>query len=530
MPVSTGYDFGIRKALVGKGISNNDIGYNKGTGYVTIGGQDAIKAPKLYNGTAFTSEQDFNNEFTNYQKSLNPTTLVSGAGTGTGTGAGTGLGAGTGAGTGVSTGYNPYGTNNPFDTQISDRFKLLDALMNQGPVDVNQIYASPEFAARRAASQRGAQEGIRAAQESLGSAGFGRSTTLAERSQGIQNDANAFLETQVIPALIAQEEAQRQQKLQNQMAMINSLAGQQGVFDTRFNTAQDLSNRRAELTGNLLTPEAEATIQQIINLGESWKTASPDQRVQLNQEANRLRGLLPAMGVDPSLFGANVSTEQRRANLGRAGTPTLQGQSLDMAQAQQEWENAFRQGQFDYQMASDAWERAFKEKSFDQSVKDAAEARGLQWANLNQQQQQFIANQAFRDKQFEYEIARNKFAQGMETFKASGKMPDFMSDYGIDVSGMNNPAITDDLNAIYDKIADGEDPTTIIKQIDDKVTLGLEEKSNGDKLKGALYKLYPELDPNAPKKSSGLKTIFSPGLFKKEAWNPFKDDSWVAFK
>jgi hypothetical protein len=78
-------------------------------------------------------------------------------------------------------------------------------------------------------------------------------------------------------------------------------------------------------------------------------------------------------------------------------------QQFNQQKTQQEWDNAFAQGQFDFNKAQTIWDNNFKDKSFEQSMKDAAASRGLQWANLNQGQQEFIANQAFREKQFKFE-------------------------------------------------------------------------------------------------------------------------------
>jgi hypothetical protein len=513
-PITSGYTQSIRQNLINQGVKDSDIGLNKSTGFVTVGGKDAIKAPKTYNGTAYTTKQGFNDDWSNYQKSLQQPT------SGEVNTAGVTTGAGTTATTGA-TQYDPYKTNNPYDTQFNDLLKsLMDQAKNPAPIDVNAIYASPQYAAFQAQAQKGAQQGIRSAQEALGSAGFGRSTALGERAQGIQNDANEYLSTQVLPQLMAQEAASRQQQLQNQFGVLDQLMGQQGVFDNRFNNANQYALNKGELTGNFLDPQAASLIDKILQDKQAYSTATtPEERARINQSATSNRNQLAAMGIDPAAFGANKTLEQAQSGMSGAGVKTLGAQSLEMQKAQQEWDNAFAQGQFDFQKAQTAWENAFKDKSFDQSVKDAAASRGLQWANLNQNQQEFIANQAFRDKQFAYQMdqdakaeGQNKFNQGMETFQATGKMPDYMKDYGIDISGMNDPGIKEDLNAMYGQISSGADPKSLLKTIDDKVSIGIEDKANGDKLKNALYILYPDLDPSKPKKTYIESTLDSNSL------------------
>jgi hypothetical protein len=331
----SGMDFGIRKGLVDRGVSDADIGFNKSNGWVTIGDKDFIKAPKNYNGTTYTTEQDFNSAWNTHQKSnqqpdpnrfnamhMNPSGV---------TGRITAASNPTPQAQAIP-GYTPFNTNNPYDPKFDS---LLSSLLNQAnnptPVDVNAIYASPQWAAYQQNAEKSAQQGIRAAQESMGASGFGRSTGLGERAQGIQNDATSYLNTQVLPQLMSQAQADKQQQLQNQMAVLGQLGNQQGVFDTRFNNANNLAIDQGQLTGKYLSPEARSTIDQIIGLGEAWKTGTPEQRAQFSAEANRLRGQLQALGVDPSQFGANLTTEQRRANVGQAGVATLDATNI-MAQ------------------------------------------------------------------------------------------------------------------------------------------------------------------------------------------------------
>lgn len=132
--------------------------------------------------------------------------------------------------------------SNPEDAQYKQIVDMLmSGLNNQQPFDP---YASPEFAAQEARSQRAAQQGIRSAQEALGSAGFGRSTVLGERAQGIQNEQEDFLRTQVIPQIIAQNEARQQQEFQNQMAMLEPFMKQQGFREDKRRYDQDFGYQK----------------------------------------------------------------------------------------------------------------------------------------------------------------------------------------------------------------------------------------------------------------------------------------------
>lgn len=317
MAATTGYDYGIRNGLVQKGVDNNDIGYNSKTGYVTVKGADTIKAPKVYNGTSFTKEQDFNNEWNNYQKSLTQTAQNTQPAQ---------------SNAYSQSAYNPYQTNNPYDSQTNDLLKsLMSQAQNPVQVDVNSIYASPQYAAYAANAQRGAQQGIRSAQESLGGAGFGRSTALAERAQGIQNDANEYLNTQVLPQLMAAEQNARQQQLQNQFSALDALLGQQGVYDNRFNNANNLAISKGQLTGSYMDPNVSDVIGRILQDKQNYATATDEAgRTSAREGANANRSILAAMGIDPSLFGADQTLQQAQSNMSKAGVKTLGGRAQDL--------------------------------------------------------------------------------------------------------------------------------------------------------------------------------------------------------
>lgn len=295
------YDLKVRRELNNLGITNDQIGYDQNTGYVTVGGQNFMQPQKNYQGTTFTDRNTFNNAWRNYQKSMQQPAAQSTQQTSqqnpyqgslfTPTHQGMSwqqalpyyaqnqqegqrelqraqqaLGVYQSLGDteraqgaerwinqlnqamGVNPNANPQDARiqgaidqlmtqsqqpyeNPLDTQIQNLIaSITNQVNNRQPFDP---YSSPEFAAHEARSQRAAQQGIRAAQEALGSAGFGRSTALGERAQGIQNEQEDFLRTQVIPQIIAQNEAREQQQIQNLMATLNPMMQQQGVMDGR---------------------------------------------------------------------------------------------------------------------------------------------------------------------------------------------------------------------------------------------------------------------------------------------------------
>lgn len=418
---STAYDLSVRKALNQKGIDNSRIGYNNG--YTTVDGQNFMRADKLYNGTSFTNQNNFNNAYNTYTAAQAPKsaattgavtvprTSTTNAATATSTGFNVPKAAPTAA-TAVmpgsvpirqsleSSGINPntigynaptrsvtvnnqpftvpsqsvggtayatqqqyntalnnYRTNdlqnqvynykpaeNPYTPQINDTIAYLMDFAKQQ--QVSNPYTTPEYAAYAAQSDRRAQQGIRAAQESFGGSGFGRSTALGERAQGIQNGETEYLETQVIPAILAAEQQRRQQQYSNVANLLNPLASQQqfqaaedqqrlsnlynalSYYTNEQQRAQDNSRADASITGYYQTPEQAELYNTLIGLKNQAEAPGigKDQRNALSAQADQVRARLQALGVDISGLGAgSTAAAASTANPFR----TLQGQQLD---------------------------------------------------------------------------------------------------------------------------------------------------------------------------------------------------------
>jgi hypothetical protein len=207
--------YGVRGELNARGIENDRIGWNQNTGYVTVDGKNFLKPATNNNGTTYADPTAFDQAYNVWGAQGKLDT--------------------------VQKGVDQQITQpvvNPWDTKVGGAIDdYYNKISNPTPYDP---YSSPEFAAYQAQAQRNAQQGIRSAQESMGAAGFGRSTNLAERAQGIQNDANEYLQLQVVPQLTAANQAQQQQEIANLGAYLGVLTGQQGMFDTR--TQQGLQN------------------------------------------------------------------------------------------------------------------------------------------------------------------------------------------------------------------------------------------------------------------------------------------------
>lgn len=405
---STAYDQSIRQSLNSKGINNGQIGYKNG--YVTVDGQNFMKADKNYNGTAYTSAQNFNNAWNTYSAPKTTTTTTPSYTTPTYTTPST------------STNYtqpnqsktwindlqskivgNTQLPTNQYTSQVDDTIRyLMDFAKNQQSTDP---YNTSEYKAYQAQSDRRAQQGIRASQEAMGSAGFGRSTALGERAQGIQNNETAYLETQVIPAILAAERERQQQQYSNVMNLLNPLMSQQSYADNRAQTELgnlynalsavttedqrgiDNTNTRAQLTGYLPGgEEAQQLVSQLLSLKQQAETKgiTAADRTKLSNQADGIRAMLAQMGVDASQYGANVNY-----NTASQVTPTIRtlaGQQMDMSRQAQNFDQQFSQEQFEYQQARNAITDQQWKQQFDESVRQYGLNYGLNMLQENNQQ------------------------------------------------------------------------------------------------------------------------------------------------
>lgn len=411
MAATSGYDTSVRQYLTGKGVSNSDIGYNP-QGYVTVKGQNFIKPAKSYGGTSYDTAYNLGNAWNTYQQSLKPTQTQAAVSPVT-----TSPRVLPTAGSAITTGSNfastyskptassvtNQGYQNPYDQRVNDIISQLTQQVKQPQqVDLNAIYSSPEYAAYQAQQARNTQAANRQAQEGFGTSGFARSSDLANTLANNQNQENEYMNLQVVPQLIAQQQAEKAAQLQNTINLLNSLTSQQGVYDTRYNNAQDLALQKGQLTGNYVDPAAAALINQILQDKQNYAAATtPEARAQANADANSVRSQLAALGIDPSLFGSNQTLAQAQSNLSKAGTPTLaaQQQAYQVArdkiadeQYKQKFDEDVRQFNLDYaldqavknhQMSIDDANLALQKAQEARMAANAANDNALGWANYN---------------------------------------------------------------------------------------------------------------------------------------------------
>lgn len=182
----------------------------------------------------------------------------------------------------------------------------------------------------------------------------------------------------------------------------------------RANEAQ-----QAALSGRYMPQAAQPLLQELLSLKQAAEQpgVSREQMAQYRARADQIRQDLALMGVDPSLISADVPYSQAVQNIA-TGYPTYEArmaqQRFDAEEAQRLWENTFAERQFDFKVAQQLWENQFQERNFEQAVKEQAQKMGLEWSRLNQQQQQFVAELAYKEKALQQERELKEAALALE--------------------------------------------------------------------------------------------------------------------
>ncbi|OCT12641.1 hypothetical protein A8709_33055 [Paenibacillus pectinilyticus] len=412
------YDQSVRTLMNNNKYDNDKIGYNADSGYVTYGGQNFMKPQLNVNGTTYTDQATFDQAHNQYkQNSANAAAAYN---------------------TTPQPAAQPanQGYTNPYTQQITDILAHLNAATQAPPVDV---YSSPQYAAAQAQAQRGVAEGQRQSRENLNRRGILDSSLTSSQANQIAANSNEYLTTQLVPQIQAQLQAQRQQELQAQQNMFQNYFNLSNQADSQHNADRNFDAGRqdaATAATGYWAPDANtlsSVRKQMEANSAAYASASPDRQKQLHEDNLRLATSIG--GSDTTGNGDYAFGPMR----------TVQGQQLDTSkeqfdkqfnaqEAQRQWDNTFKQGQFDYQKASDLWEQNFKDKSFDQSVKQFAQNLGADYAKLNQSQQQFVAEMAYKNKALEMQNDPNNLDNQYKKAQIESltNKNDKSADHGID--------------------------------------------------------------------------------------------------
>ncbi|MDQ0062391.1 hypothetical protein [Paenibacillus harenae] len=242
----------------------------------------------------------------------------------------------------------PFDLGTAYDNNLKMKYRQqgIDALKPPEPfkMDLASIQSDPTYQA----AMQSAKEATQVAEGDISAAmnrrGIMNSTINANAASNAAQAEYGRVNRELLPGLIEDQYKRYVDSANMNRQHASDLFGVSDMYSNDEQTAFNNSVTEAGLTGNYLSPEARGIANQIVKLGEAWKTGTPEQKDIYHEQANQLRARLSGLGVDPSLFGANISTEGRMANIGKAGVRTLAGEAQDYNQVADTMDRTFNQG------------------------------------------------------------------------------------------------------------------------------------------------------------------------------------------
>lgn len=382
------YDTSVKQYLQGKGVASSDIGYDKPSGQVTVRGQNFYKPELNTAGTTYSSQQNLDNAFKTYSTQrpvIQPNGTTGYMGTAVQPTQGNAFpGALAGAMVGIPKTGIPNTTNvippttpqttppvsnvSPYAPQYADIMKQLDISSKalQQPTD---IYSSPEYAAAKAQQDKSAGLSTRQAQESMGASGFGRSTNLQDRAQNIQNEANNYLQTQLVPQIQNAIQSRNQQQYSNLLSQFNVINQQVQQAQAQSNADREFKQRQQEAattaTGvynpsGLSYQDVQA---QLDKNSAAYATATPEEQQRLHTE-NIALGQQLGKTYQPQTGTYSVGQ-------GFVGTKTMQAKQLENQLNEVAYNHA-RDSLLDKRY-EDKFNQDIKQQGFENAVKIAVQ-------------------------------------------------------------------------------------------------------------------------------------------------------------
>lgn len=315
----------------------------------------------------------------------------------------------------------------------NETFANLEKLVNTPfSYDPN---TDPAYQAQRQLAQLRAGDATRNALETANEKGIlGSSMNVSQLGQ-IQQRAE-----QEAAAYIPEYRQQAYGQHQDRLSRVGELLGQaRNLRGDQFNE----SVTEANLTGNYMSPEARSLVNNLLTLKAdteaNWSRMSDSQRTAARQQGDALRAQLQGMGVDSSMFGADVAANDARGNLGAAGLRTMAGQELDTNQdidqrnydrsvfendrAYNEDSRRYNQ-EFQYTQGRDAVSDARWEQEFQRILRQDGVDNALRWAanSISQQNANTSAgNLALSRDEFNYRKDQDSLAQNVPAADITAK-------------------------------------------------------------------------------------------------------------
>lgn len=445
----------------------------------------------------------------------------------------------------VNTAYNNYTNNQQRAEQL--RNQGLDYLKPQDEftVDFGSLERDPVYQAAMEGARRNTEIAAGDIAAANNRRGIMDSSITRQTSDRVGQDIYADVSRDVLPGLIESYYNRYVDQGNRNRQYAQDLFGMADTYTAEDQRGLDNARTDSQLTGFYMNPETQRLTDQLITLKQQAENPqlSLDERLMIGQQANTIRNQLAQVGADVSLLGADVTSQQARANIPLA----FQTQQA----RQQSQDNQFRQDQFAYQQGRDQRrdyesDRLFDygvyrdnvgdqqwQQNFEQSVQEKAQQMGYQWATLNQREREFLANQQAQEYEMQLQQMDTDFNRGLELFQSTGQMPSYMEEYGVNVGAMNsdNGEIRAEVEGLYSDLVSGNvTPDQALKMLDDAEKLKIKDSSIINELRKTVHLIAPETDPKVQEqkkkeqkerqetRNEGIKEIVTPG----GPWNPME--------
>lgn len=336
-------EIGIRNYLTGKGYKDEDITYNNGN--VMLKGKQFYGATPKADGSTYGDMNALNNAYNNYDTRNQLDQLKTRANV-------------------------PNAESAGLMAQLKER---INKPVTQFNYDAN---SDPQYQAALRQAQQNSQTAGNNAMVAMGSRGIGNSSITSDRVAQIgQREVGRVTDT-VLPQLLNQAYQRFQGQQQAEQAQLGNMFNLASAYDNQDNTSY---NRQAQALG--LTNEFN---QQDLN--NQFRT---DQAAEQKKQGN-WNAYLQSVGLTGDL---GTGAKEDYSKLGdKTGNLSLQGQQQKNAYDQQQYANQFNEKQT-------AFDNKMKQAQMAQQAQQFAASQGIQWANLNQRQQEFVTEQAMKMQQ-----------------------------------------------------------------------------------------------------------------------------------
>ncbi|NEU27011.1 hypothetical protein G3M74_12990 [Paenibacillus polymyxa] len=315
-------NFGVRQALNNKGVNNSRIGYSNG--YVTVDGKNFLKPGSVANGSAMSSQQNFNNAW----QGMTPTKPVS---VPTVAKASPMVQAANNVRNNMTT-----STFTPPTPRLEQTLNSLSGLANTQAAKLPEFKYDPDSDPAYQVALREAQANLATAQRNtnagLRATGQGRSSYSETLANQLANRSMESIANTTLPQMMQQAYGRfidkanyDQSAAQQQAQQLANLYGLQYQQDVTKPMAE------AQLTGNYMPAEARQAINDILTFKNQAETkgTTAQQRADLSAQADNRRKILESLGINSAAYGSNVNANNAAQNAS-TGFRTLQGQQQDL--------------------------------------------------------------------------------------------------------------------------------------------------------------------------------------------------------